>query len=82
LVGEVKFIGWLRRLAESRRLRVFEEFCEELDGLNSFTHIIILYWFHLRDEMQQSILKVFPKGCLGAPRLESSPPEAQVDRTQ
>ncbi len=62
--GELKFIGVVESAGENEaKVRVFPEFCDALKGINGFSHIIILYWIHLRDnEKERSILQVVPRG--------------------
>jgi len=68
--GEVKFIGVVEDAGELSRLRIFPEFCLGLQSLDSFSHIIILYWFHLRDrEEERHVLQVVPRKHLGAPQV-------------
>lgn len=35
---------------------------EALEGLEEFSHIIVLYWMHMIDSSQRSVKKVHPKG--------------------
>jgi len=60
---ELKFIGIVEVAGEEEaRVRIFPEFCETLKGIDGFSHIIILYWFHLRDnEKERSVLQVVPR---------------------
>jgi len=61
--GEVRFIGFVKesRGAEAK-IEIFQEFCDGLRGINDFSHLIILYWFHLRDdEKERRTLLVFPR---------------------
>jgi tRNA-Thr(GGU) m(6)t(6)A37 methyltransferase TsaA len=68
--GELKFIGVVESSGELSRVRIFPEFCAGLQGLNNFSHIIILYWIHLRDrEDERRVLQVIPKRHPGAPRV-------------
>ena len=68
--GEVKFIGLVESSGELSRIRIFREFCTGLEGLNNFSHIIMLYWFHLRDnEEERHTLKVIPRRHPGAPQV-------------
>jgi tRNA-Thr(GGU) m(6)t(6)A37 methyltransferase TsaA len=68
--GELKFIGVVESSGELSRVRIFPEFCTGLQGLNSFSHIIILYWIHLRDrEDERRVLRVVPKRHRGAPQV-------------
>ena len=61
--GEFRFIGVVEVAGEERsRVRIFPEFCDALQGIDGFSHIIILYWIHLRDnEKERSVLQVIPR---------------------
>ena len=68
--GEVRFIGIVESSGEPSKVKIFPEFCVGLDGLNSFSHITILYWFHLRDnEEERHTLRVVPRRHPGAPQV-------------
>jgi len=68
--GELKFIGIVESSGELSKVKIFPEFCAGLQGLNSFSHIIILYWIHLRDrEDERRVLRVIPKKHPGAPQV-------------
>ena len=61
--GEVEFIGIVEVAGEEEaKVRVFPEFCNALKKIDGFSHIIILYWIHLRDnEKERSVLQVVPR---------------------
>jgi tRNA-Thr(GGU) m(6)t(6)A37 methyltransferase TsaA len=61
--GELHFIGVVESAGElEAKVRIFPEFCDGLKGINGFSHIIILYWIHLRDnEKGRSVLQVVPR---------------------
>ncbi|PMB74091.1 tRNA (N6-threonylcarbamoyladenosine(37)-N6)-methyltransferase TrmO [Candidatus Bathyarchaeota archaeon] len=61
--GEVYFIGVVEKVDEKEaQIRVFPEFCRGLKGVEGFSHLIVLYWVHLRDnEVDRRTLLVFPK---------------------
>ena len=61
--GEVRFVGVVEEAGEQRaKIRVFPEFCSGLKGIEGFSHLIILYWIHLRDsEKERRTLLVFPR---------------------
>ena len=61
--GELHFIGILEETGEQEaKVRIFPEFCAGLKGIEGFSHIIILYWAHLRDNKEErSVLHVFPR---------------------
>lgn len=61
--GEVHFIGTVTKAGEQgAEVQVFQEFCAGLKEITGFSHLIILYWMHLRDsEKERKTLLVFPK---------------------
>ncbi|MEM3823938.1 MAG: tRNA (N6-threonylcarbamoyladenosine(37)-N6)-methyltransferase TrmO [Candidatus Bathyarchaeia archaeon] len=61
--GEFWFIGVVEKAGEEEaKIRIFPEFCAGLKGIEEFSHVIILYWIHLRDnEEERRTLLVFPK---------------------
>jgi tRNA-Thr(GGU) m(6)t(6)A37 methyltransferase TsaA len=66
--GQVKFIGLVGKDAKS--VKIFAEYRAGLQGLENYTHIILLYWFHLRDRPQErETLQVTPKRHPGAPQV-------------
>jgi len=68
--AELKFIGIVESVNELSKIRIFQEFCEGLQNINDFSHLIILYWFHLRDnEQERNVLKVVPKRHKNAPQV-------------
>ncbi|MBS7655652.1 tRNA (N6-threonylcarbamoyladenosine(37)-N6)-methyltransferase TrmO [Candidatus Bathyarchaeota archaeon] len=69
-IVKLKFIGIVESVNELSRIRIFQEFCDGLQNLNDFSHIIIFYWFHLRDnEQDRRVLKVVPKRHPSAPQV-------------
>jgi tRNA-Thr(GGU) m(6)t(6)A37 methyltransferase TsaA len=68
--GEVTFIGVVEDAGELARVRIFPEFCVGLQSLDRFSHILLLYWFHLRDTKEErNVLQVIPRGHPGAPQV-------------
>ena len=61
--GELHFIGIVEKAGEQEaRVRVFPEFYAGLKGIEDYSHLIILYWIHLRDnEEERRTLLVFPR---------------------
>jgi tRNA-Thr(GGU) m(6)t(6)A37 methyltransferase TsaA len=61
--GEVHFIGVVAKVGEeTAEVRVFPEFCRGLKNIADFSHLIILYWIHLRDnEKERKTLVVIPR---------------------
>lgn len=67
---ELRFIGIVESLDKESKVKIFPEFCAGLKGLDDFSHIIILYWLHLREnEKERSTLKVIPRRHWGAPQV-------------
>jgi tRNA-Thr(GGU) m(6)t(6)A37 methyltransferase TsaA len=68
----LRFIGVVEKANEEgvSQIRIFDEFRDGLEGLDSYSHLIVLYWFHLRDiEGERSVLKVVPRRHSGAPEV-------------
>lgn len=61
--GELRFIGAVEKAGKQEaKVRIFPEFCAGLKGIEDFSHMIILYWIHLRDsEEDRRTLLVFPR---------------------
>lgn len=61
--GELKFIGLVEKAGEQEaKMEIFSEFCPGLKGTADFSHLVILYWMHLRDDVEErKTLLVFPK---------------------
>jgi len=61
--SELRFIGVVEKAGEDEaKIRVFPEYCAGIRGIQDFSHLIILYWFHLRDkEEERRPLLVFPR---------------------
>ncbi|WP_373499791.1 tRNA (N6-threonylcarbamoyladenosine(37)-N6)-methyltransferase TrmO [Desulfococcus sp.] len=52
-----------RRVKETVcRLEIFPRWVELLDGIEGFSHILVLYWPHLIDPARRSLKKVHPMG--------------------
>jgi tRNA-Thr(GGU) m(6)t(6)A37 methyltransferase TsaA len=60
---ELRSIGVVERAEEQEaRIRIFQEYCAGLKGIEEYSHLIILYWSHLRDsEKERQTLLVFPR---------------------
>jgi len=68
--GRVRFIGVVEEAGERSKVRIFPRFCEGIRGLNEYSHVIVLYWFHLRDsEGERQTLRVIPRRHPGAPEV-------------
>jgi tRNA-Thr(GGU) m(6)t(6)A37 methyltransferase TsaA len=60
---ELRFIGVVEKAGEQEaRIRIFKQYCAGLKGVEEYSHLIILYWFHLRDnEKERQTLLVVPR---------------------
>lgn len=61
--GKLDFVGVVEGAGdEEAKVRIFPEYCEGLKEINRFSHLIVLYWIHLRDTKEERrILQVYPK---------------------
>jgi len=61
--AKITFVGIVEKVGgEEAIVRIFPEFCEALKGLENYSHLIVLYWIHLRDdEENRRTLLVYPK---------------------
>jgi tRNA-Thr(GGU) m(6)t(6)A37 methyltransferase TsaA len=56
-IGVVEIAG-----EHEAKIRIFPEFCAGLKGMEDFSHFIVLYWIHLRDNTEdRRTLLVFPR---------------------
>ena len=48
--AKLHFIGVVEKAGEQKAdVRIFRKYCAGLRGTEEYSHLIILYWFHLRD---------------------------------
>jgi tRNA-Thr(GGU) m(6)t(6)A37 methyltransferase TsaA len=61
--SEVRFIGKVVNIeGETAVLQVYPQYCDGLKDIGSYSHLIILYWAHHRDnEDERQTLLVYPK---------------------
>jgi len=61
--SEIYFIGVVEERRDNEaRIRIFPKYCAGLKGVKGFSHLIVLYWMHLRDdEIERRTLLVFPR---------------------
>lgn len=56
-------VGIVRKKGRSVSIEVQKEFKDALLGLDQFSHIYVLYWFHKNDTPEKrSVLQVHPRG--------------------
>ncbi len=63
MTRELWFIGFVEKIADKEAtIRLIPQFCSGLKRIKAFSHIIVLYWAHLRDsKKERNTLLVFPK---------------------
>ncbi len=59
----INFIGEVAKLENSyAHLRIYNEYCMGLSGIEAYSHIHIIYWLHKRDNPEnRKVLRVIPK---------------------
>lgn len=69
--ASLTFVGWVREIAgDVSTLEIFAGFEEAINGIETFSHLIVLYWFHERDDLgNRSVLSVTPRRHKGAPEI-------------
>ncbi len=56
-------IGVVKKQNETVWIEIFNEYIDGLLGLEGFSHINVLYWFHEKDSRRnRAILQVHPRG--------------------
>jgi len=64
----LKPIGVVRKNGEKTNIEIFAEFADGLLGLEGFSHIYVLYWFHQNDTPEnRKTLQVHPRKDPGNP---------------
>ncbi len=60
--GEIRFIGSVIKAEENEAIiQIYERYCKGLLGIEQYSHLIVLYWLHERDnEQHRSTLQVIP----------------------
>ena len=55
-------IGWVRKKQSGITLEIEPQYADALLGLETFSHILVLYWFHEHDDSKnRGILQVHPR---------------------
>lgn len=55
-------IGFIKKFNDVTEIDIYDEFSDALLGLDSFSHIHVLYWFHQNDTPEKRrILRVHPR---------------------
>lgn len=59
---EIFPIGYIRKKEKRVGIEIVPEFSDALLGLEGFSHMHVLYWFHANDEPQKrNVLQVHPR---------------------
>lgn len=61
---QIRQIGTVHKTSDSsiKKIEIFPEYSEGLDGLRNLNEIEVYYWMHQLEEKDREILKVYPKG--------------------
>jgi tRNA-Thr(GGU) m(6)t(6)A37 methyltransferase TsaA len=59
----INFIGEVTKIENNcTHLRIYEQYCLGLSGIEAYSHIHIIYWLHKRDTPEnRKVLRVIPK---------------------
>jgi len=56
-------VGTVEKKGDSIFIKVSDKYSNALKGLDEFSHVIVIYWFHKNDTPEKrSILQVHPRG--------------------
>jgi tRNA-Thr(GGU) m(6)t(6)A37 methyltransferase TsaA len=63
ILNKLKIIGIVDEVDSLySKIKIFPEYCKGLEKLEDYSHIIVLYWFHKKDdEEHRNVLQVIPK---------------------
>ena len=66
--GSVVFMGVVETAGDISTIQIYPEYCSALLGLENFSHLLVIYWFHERDNQKhRKVLQVTPPRHKGAP---------------
>ncbi|MDP2728586.1 MAG: tRNA (N6-threonylcarbamoyladenosine(37)-N6)-methyltransferase TrmO [Dehalococcoidia bacterium] len=74
----IRPIGWVRNQVTQLRddwsqivseIEVEETWVEALEGIEQFSHIVVLFWMHRLEEKERNIKRIHPKDRLDLPLL-------------
>jgi len=55
-------VGKVEKKGDSTVVRIFDSYSEALKGLDDFSHVIVVYWFHKNDTpIERSVLQIHPR---------------------
>ena len=68
--GKVRFIGVVEKAGSISRVKIYPEFQQGIHKLEAFSHLHLIYWFHLRDSTnERGVIQVTPPRHPGAPKV-------------
>jgi tRNA-Thr(GGU) m(6)t(6)A37 methyltransferase TsaA len=60
---QINPVGVIQKNEDTVFIEIYPEYADALSGLDQFSHIIVMYWFHENDTPEQrNILQVHPCG--------------------
>lgn len=60
---QVYAVGVILKIESTTQIQIFEQYADALLGLDQYSHLMVLYWFHESDRTdQRKILQVHPRG--------------------
>jgi tRNA-Thr(GGU) m(6)t(6)A37 methyltransferase TsaA len=69
-------LDWQGILEDAKKIRnviseilIYDEFTGILDGIEDFSHILVIYWCHFTSEEDRSLIKVHPIGRKDLPEI-------------
>jgi len=61
-------VGKVKKDSEIETIEIYEEYADALLGLDKFSHVIVLYWFHKNDiPEKRGVLRVHPRHNMNNP---------------
>ena len=61
-------VGKVRKVSGTTGIEIFQEYADALLGLDQFSHVIVLYWFHKNDTPEKrKTLRVHPRASRSNP---------------
>lgn len=65
---QVFAVGKVKKDSEITTIEIYKEYADALLGLDQFSHVIVLYWFHKNDTPEKrSVLRVHPRHNMSNP---------------
>ena len=59
----LKPVGVVKKSSEKTWIEIFHEYSDALLGIDGFSHIVVVYWFHQNDTLEKrQTLQVHPRG--------------------